>query len=104
MISYAEETLDFSNGFSFSEFEKDRKTVAACVFNLSQIGELVKNIDEKVISEYENIEWKSIKNLRNKIVDDYEGIQLRRIWQIIEEDLRQLIKDLEEILNHEDKT
>ena len=103
MLNYAEETIIFSSDFSYDEFENDRKTVAVSVFNLSQIGELVKNIDEIIINKYNNVAWKSIKNLRNRIVHDYAGIQLGRIWQIIKEDLPQLIEDLKEIRKKETK-
>lgn len=48
IIKYAEETLEFSNSIDYDSFENDRKTIAACVFNLSQIGELSKNIDKNI--------------------------------------------------------
>jgi len=101
MIKYAEEALSFSDKFSSDEFQGERKTIAACVFNLSQIGEIVKHIDKNITDKYSNIEWKLIKNLRNKIVHDYEGIQLGRIWQILKEDLPQLIIDLKVIIEKE---
>ena len=49
--------------------------------------------------KYHNVEWKVIKNLRNKIVHDYEGINLNLIWDILKNDLSDLRKNLENIIN-----
>jgi len=46
VIVYAEQALKFKFGMSQDEFYKDEKTIAACVLNLSQIGELVGRLDE----------------------------------------------------------
>ena len=47
------------------------------------------------MKSYSNIEWVVIRNLRNKIVHDYEGIKLELIWDIINNDIINLKKDLE---------
>ena len=70
----------------------------ATIFAISQIGELVKNINKETMEKYPNIEWIIIKNLRNKIVHDYEGINLNLIWDIVTKDIVELREDLEEIL------
>ena len=53
---------------------KDKKTINACVFNLSQIGELAGKISDKTIKNNPSIEWCGLKALRNRIVHDYEGV------------------------------
>ena len=98
MISYAEETISFARDFSFQNFSNNRMIIAACVFNLSQIGELVKVIDTNIKNKYQNIKWVAVENLRHRIVHDYEGIQIDLIWQIIKEDLPSFIDDLKKIL------
>ena len=42
MIEYAEKTLNYTEGYTYKQFEKDEKTIDATVFAISQIGELVK--------------------------------------------------------------
>ena len=79
----------------------DEKTVNATIFNISQIGELVKNISKETMEKYPNIEWKVIKGLRNRIVHDYEGINLRSIWFVANNDIYQLKIDLNDILGKE---
>lgn len=42
-----------------------------------------------------------IKGLRNRIVHDYEGISLKSIWYVVNNDIIQLKKDIQEIIKSE---
>lgn len=101
MKNYAKNAIDFTKEMTFEEFLEDRKTIDASVFNMSQIGELVKLIDENTKEKYKNINWIAIKNLRNKIVHDYDGLQFKLIWSIINNNLPQLIEDINFIVENE---
>lgn len=99
MIEYIEKSIKYIDGYTYEEFIKDNKTVDATVFNISQIGELVKNISEETKSQYTNIEWNMIKGLRNRIIHDYEGINLKSIWYILKNDILELKDELKKILS-----
>lgn len=62
--------------------------VEACIFNLSQIGELVNKLDKEYIMEYPEIPWLKMRGLGNHIVHDYEGVNLKLIWEIIDMDMK----------------
>lgn len=101
MIEYINKSIEYTQGYTFEEFCKDNKTVDATIFNISQIGELVKNISKEIIDKYSNIEWNMIKGLRNRIVHDYEGINLKSIWYILEYDISNLKENIEIIIKQE---
>ena len=101
MIQYIDKTFRYTKDCNFEDLYVNEEKIDATIFAISQIGELVKNIEKDTMKKYSNIEWIVIKNLRNKIVHDYEGIKLNFIWDIIKEDLPQLKMDLEEILEKE---
>ena len=42
LIGYAKKTVDYCSGKNYESFKEDTMLVEACVFNLSQIGELVR--------------------------------------------------------------
>ena len=98
MIEYIDKALRYTEGCNFESFSNNEEKVDATIFAISQIGELVKNINKETMEKYPNIEWIIIKNLRNKIVHDYEGINLNLIWDIVTKDIVELREDLEEIL------
>lgn len=90
MIEYANKSIKYVKGYTFEKFCNDEKTIDATIFNISQIGELVKNISKETMEKYSAIEWNMIKGLRNRIVHDYEGISLKNIWYILQNDVMQL--------------
>lgn len=90
MLGYIEKILKYSANMSYEDFVKNEMVVEACVFNLSQIGELANKLENAFRQEHKHIAWKQIYGLRNRIVHDYEGVNLRLVWEIIESDLPDL--------------
>jgi len=101
VIEYIEKVIKYTDGYTFEMFCNDEKTVDATIFAISQIGELVKNISKETMNKYKNIEWNMIKGLRNRIVHDYEGIKLNNIWYVVSNDIIELKRDVQIILNEE---
>ncbi len=100
MINYIDRALKYTDEITFEQFENNQEKQDATIFSISQIGELVKNIDENTQNEHSNIEWIIIKNLRNKIVHDYDGINLNIIWDIIKNDLNPLKEELKQLIKN----
>ena len=98
MIQYISKVKKYTNDLDYDTFKNDEKTIDATVFSISQIGELVKLLEESTIEKYNGIDWRMIKGLRNRIIHDYEGINLKIVWAIIQHDLSELESQLNEIL------
>ena len=49
--NYIKELYIFFDGYGHKEFNEDKKKINACVFNLSQIGELAGKVSENLIKE-----------------------------------------------------
>ena len=47
ILKYIGDLFDFIKGYDYDKFSNDKKTIYACVFNLSQIGELAGKISEE---------------------------------------------------------
>lgn len=104
LLGYIEDIENYVEGLEATDFLEDKKTITACAFTVSQMGELVKELDDETIEKFENIPWKSIKGMRNKIVHDYDNIDLSVLWSTIKQSLPELKKQLNEIiLNDGDK-
>jgi len=98
IIDYSEKILTYCNALSKDTFLGDDMLVEACVFNIIQIGEATRQLSDDFMAKYANIPWDKIYGLRNRIVHDYEGIDLPLIWDIICNDLLDLIRQLNTIL------
>lgn len=99
--AYIDDVAQYIDGFSFEVFMKDKKTLSACAFSVSQIGELAKEISEDTQEKYGDIPWKSIRGMRNKIVHDYENIDLAVLWGTITKSLPELAKQIDGVMYHE---
>lgn len=51
IINHIIELKEFIDGYTYQTFEKDKKTINACVFSLSQIGELAGKVSEEIIKD-----------------------------------------------------
>jgi len=98
MIKYVDEVKEYVGSMRSKEFLEDRKTITACAFSVSQIGELAKEVSDEVQKKYINVPWNAIKGMRNKIVHDYENIDLAVLWGTIDKSLPELKANLEKIL------
>ena len=99
IINYIDSILKYTNDVDYTEFKNNSMMVEACVFNLSQIGELVNKLDKDYISNYPEISWFKMRGLRNRIVHDYEGVNLNLIWEIIDMDIKILKEQLLKIID-----
>lgn len=97
MLGYIEKILKYTEGMKYPEFENADMVVEACVFNLSQLGELANKIDKDFQKSHSTIPWREVYGLGNRIVHDYEGVNLKLVWEIISDDLPELKQMLMEI-------
>ena len=96
VIHHAEKILSYST--STVEWWNDDKSLEAIVFNLAQIGEWVKFVEDSVQNKYEQVNWAAMRGLRNRIIHDYDYINPLVIRGIIDKDLPKLVLDLQHIL------
>lgn len=90
MMNYIDKILSYCENCDYKSFSSNSLLTEACVFNLSQLGELAAKLDKEFIDLHNNIPWHQMRGLRNKIVHDYEGVNLVLVWEIISSDLPEL--------------
>lgn len=94
MLALIAKIEKYCSGLNYDTFSQNDMAVEACVFNLSQLGEMSARIDEKFEEDHPQIPWRQLYGLRNGIVHDYEGVNLKLVWEIIETDLPDLKEQL----------
>lgn len=100
MLRYTAKVMDYCLGYTYDSFIAGSKLVEACVFNLSQLGELCRIVDPAFAQTCPQIPWREMYGLRNRIVHDYEGVNLQLVWEIISEDIPELHGSLEKLVQH----
>ena len=98
-----EEIEKFVEGFSFKEFQNDKKTIYAVVRAIEIIGEAIKNIPASVKSKHKEIPWRDAADMRNKLIHEYFGVNLKVVWKTIKEDIPDLKEKISKILKESKK-
>lgn len=98
IIVYITDVEKYIENMEAIDFLDDKKTITACAFTVSQIGEISKEISVETQQKYTDIPWKSIKGMRNKIVHDYENVDLSVLWGTIKNSLPELKNKLKNII------
>lgn len=90
--------LEYVEGYSFSDFKKDYKTVDAVIRNFEIIGEASKNIPQEIKDKYKEVPWDEMYVLRNKVSHGYFGIDYEIIWDLVSNYIPENITQIEKIL------
>lgn len=85
----------YSQGHTMPGFLSDQKTIDACLYQYTVIGEATACIDPHVLKKY-NYPWHKVKSFRNFILHDYHAIEMRVIWDTTTE----VLPGLKEIMQH----
>jgi uncharacterized protein with HEPN domain len=64
------------------------------VLRLIVIGEAAKSLTDTARKRYPSIRWKDMIRLRDFAVHHYWKVDALRIWEIVQEDIPQLLKIL----------
>ena len=80
-------------------FEKDELLHSFFIRNFAVIGEAARGLSDNLKKKNHHIDWKKIIGMRNVLVHDYLGIELDIVWNIVQNDLPQFKKAVQEILN-----
>jgi uncharacterized protein with HEPN domain len=81
-------------------FLDDKKTQDAVLRNLHTLAESSQRISNKLKEQSAQVDWRTLSAFRNVVVHDYLGISLEQIWDIVENDLPNLKKNISTILKN----
>ncbi len=87
----------FSKGLTKGKFIEDKLRQNAIIRSLEIMGEAVKNIPDSFREKYPKVPWKKIAGFRDVLSHAYFGVSIERVWNIIENDLLNLKKEIEDL-------
>lgn len=86
--------LDYTNGYTFEDFEADAKTRHAVERNFEIIGEAAARVSSSFKMRNSHIEWRILKGFRNFIIHEYFGINNEIVWETIQLRLPELLVEI----------
>ena len=88
----------FIIGVSEEDFSKNREKQYAVLRGLEIIGEASKNLSDELKAKCPDIDWKNIAGMRDKLIHAYFGVNLPLVWETVKNDLPQLKKQAQNLL------
>lgn len=92
---------EYVAGFSFEEFEEDKKTQDAVIRQIAIIGEAMGKLDKEFVEDHSELPAKEAVAMRNVLVHDYDWVDAEEVWKTIERDLPKLKEAVEKLLQEE---
>ena len=85
---------------SKEEFMQTKMIQDAVIRNFEIIGEAAKRLSPELRSKYSDVPWQQIAGLRDVLIHDYLKVNLNSVWQIIEQNLSDLKRQVTAIMEN----
>ena len=82
---------------SREKFQDSKDIRDACIRRIEVIGEATKNLSQEIRDRSPLVEWKKIVGARDLMIHSYFGVDFEVVWNIINNDLPALKKQIQEI-------
>lgn len=98
VIESCKKISGFIKSHDAKEFFQDGILQDAVMYQLSVIGEALKNTTQEFKDNHEEIPWSKIIGMRNIVLHDYDRVNIQIVWNTIIKDIPELKKQIQQIL------
>ncbi|MGG6270929.1 HepT-like ribonuclease domain-containing protein [Leptolyngbya sp. AN03gr2] len=98
ILNSAQLAIEFVAEMNQQEFEVDRKTQSAVLYQIAILGEAVKRLSPEFRSQHPDIPWSAMAGMRDKLIHDYEGVDVERVWLTLQSSIPALLQSITPLL------
>ena len=104
MLEYARDALAFVKDATKDDLKNDKMLAFAVTRAIEVIGEAADHVSETFRDGHPQIPWRQIIGARNRLIHGYFAVDLDIVWQVVTQNLPELIEELEQLVEsgHED--
>ena len=89
--------IKHTEGITQEELENNEILADSVMFRLIQVSENSDRLTQDFKSYHRTIPWRAMKGMRNRIVHEYGNVDLGMVYDTINKDIPQLLRELENI-------
>ena len=104
MLDHARVSLELSSGKNRSSLDAEPMLRYALLHLVSILGEAAARVSAAGRFEYTEVAWRDIVGMRNMLIHGYDVVDLDILWKTMEEDIPDLIRNLESILERKGRS
>ena len=94
MLQSAELIMQYTAQCSKNEFINNIQLQDSVIRRLLVIAEAARRVSETTRQKLVNISWKEINGMRNRLVHEYDDVNLNIVWNVIQQEIPILIREL----------
>jgi uncharacterized protein with HEPN domain len=94
----AKRILRFSSGVEQTELITNDEKISAILYQITIIGEATKRLSMGFRQQHPEIAWRNLAGMRDIIVHEYDQIDLDIVWDVIQHEIPQLLRQIEPLL------
>jgi uncharacterized protein with HEPN domain len=98
MLDMSQQALEISAGKNREVYDSDLTLRLALTHLVQVIGEAAQHVSSEFRQSYPEIPWREVIGMRHRIVHDYLNVDEDVVWQVVQQDLPQLAKMLDQII------
>ena len=87
LLEHIDLVLSDTNGLCAKDIKKSSMLLRATCFSISQIGEMMIQLERSLGDKYPDLPWFDARTMRNVIVHDYGGTDIEQVYSTIHNDL-----------------
>ena len=91
MLETARKAAGKAKDADFERFVADENLHLACVHLVQVIGEAASRVSAETRARNPEVPWRQIIGMRHRVVHGYLEVDLEIVWQVISDDLPELI-------------
>lgn len=99
IVNAAKRVLKFTEGFDKSTLAANEEKQSAILYQVIVIGEATKRLSLEFRTQHPEIPWKDIAGMRDILAHQYDRINLNTLWDVIQNDVPELLALLEPLLS-----
>ncbi|WP_158043690.1 HepT-like ribonuclease domain-containing protein [Skermanella pratensis] len=74
-------------GMDYAAFSRNPVVIRSVLYSIGVIGESVKGISPEFKAACTTIPWRAISGMRDRIVHEYFRTNIRRVWDVVEDEI-----------------
>lgn len=104
MLDHAREAAALASGRSRADLDADRLLQLALTRLVEIVGEAAGRVPAEVQARHAQLPWREVISARNRLIHGYDFVDLDIVWEIVANDLPQLIPLVERVIESESQT
>lgn len=104
MLIAARKVENFADGITLEKFKSDELLQNAIIHQIQIIGEAARKVSQEYKTAHPQIPWRMIIGMRNRLVHEYFDIIPERVWDVIQNNISELIRIIEPLVPPEESS